>query len=85
MRDESTRQYEPSPSWVWGMAANTRAHVDVERLIGPILKRIRDECDEATAFAVPVNGAMVYVQHYSSAQQISLREQLDCQLDLEEP
>jgi DNA-binding IclR family transcriptional regulator len=76
IRDERTRRFEPSPAWVWGMAANTRAHVDAEHLIGPVLQGIRDDYDEATAFAVPANGAMVYVQHYSSGQEISLRERL---------
>ena len=76
IRDVKTKRYELAPTWVWGIAANTRAHADIGELLGPILSRIRDDYGEATAFAVPANGSMVYVQHFPARQHIGLHEQL---------
>lgn len=75
-RDSKTKAYSLVASWLWGVVANNDDHLDITEALAPILSDFRDRYGEAMAYAVPVNGAMVYVLYLPSRHHIALREHL---------
>jgi DNA-binding IclR family transcriptional regulator len=49
-------------------------HSDLIETINPILRRLRDESQEAANFSVPAGELMVYASYYPSQQVVAVRE-----------
>lgn len=58
------------------LAAADDAAADISEVIHPMLVELRDTHGEATMFAVPARGRMVYLVFVSSAHPVSVRERI---------
>ncbi|GII84531.1 IclR family transcriptional regulator [Sphaerisporangium siamense] len=75
-RDDATKEFTIRPERFYGLIVNHPAHEQLIERVGPLLKRLTAESGEASLFAAPASGNMVYVQYQPSSEVLTLRERL---------
>ncbi|PZG43021.1 hypothetical protein C1I98_19055 [Spongiactinospora gelatinilytica] len=75
-RDDATKEFTIRPERFYGLIVNHPAHEQLMEKIGPLLKRLTGETGEASLFAAPANGSMVYVHYQPSSEVLTLRERI---------
>ncbi|MEU4579163.1 IclR family transcriptional regulator [Nonomuraea sp. NPDC023979] len=75
-RDDVTKEFTIRPERFYGLIANHPAHEQLVEKVGPLLKRLTAATGEASLFAAPASGNMVYVQYQPSSEVLTLRERL---------
>ncbi|MER7209995.1 IclR family transcriptional regulator [Streptosporangium sp. NPDC000239] len=75
-RDDATKEFTIRPERFYGLIVNHPAHEQLIEKVGPLLKRLTGGTGEASLFAAPASGNMVYVQYQPSSEVLTLRERL---------
>ncbi|GII63614.1 IclR family transcriptional regulator [Sphaerisporangium krabiense] len=75
-RDDATKEFTIRPERFYGLIVNHPAHEQLIERVGPLLKRLTAASGEASLFAAPASGNMVYVQYQPSSEVLTLRERL---------
>ncbi|GII95754.1 IclR family transcriptional regulator [Sinosporangium siamense] len=75
-RDDATKEFTIRPERFYGLIVNHPAHEQLMEKVGPLLKLLTGQTGEASLFAAPAQGNMVYVQYQPSSEVLTLQERV---------